>query len=81
MYMNAGGAVATLSFIGALPEARGALSSKVALSLFFIGVVCSGMLIVLAAPSLSKKTIAFFANQFGLEKEDFRSHQRAAHWA
>ena len=36
---------------------------------------------LLTAPSLSRKTIAFFANQFGLVKEDFRAHQRAANWA
>ena len=36
---------------------------------------------LLAAPSLSKKTIAFFANQFGLKREQFRAYQRANHWA
>ena len=36
--------------------------------------------ILLAPPSLSKKTIAFFANQFGLKREAFRAYQRANHW-
>jgi hypothetical protein len=35
---------------------------------------------LLTAPSLSRKTIAFFANQFGLGKEHFRAYQRASHW-
>ena len=35
---------------------------------------------LLNAPSLSPKTIAFFANQFGIEKETFRAYQRASHW-
>jgi len=35
---------------------------------------------LLAAPSLSKKTIAFFANQFDLPHEAFRAHQRAQNW-
>ena len=36
---------------------------------------------LLAAPSLSEKTIAFFANQFDLKREQFRAYQRANHWA
>jgi hypothetical protein len=32
------------------------------------------------APSLSPKTIAFFANQFGLKREAFRAFQRASNW-
>ena len=35
---------------------------------------------LLNAPSLSPKTISFFANQFGLKKEAFRAYQRASHW-
>ena len=36
---------------------------------------------LLNAPSLSSKTIVFFANQFGLEKKQFRAHQRTKYWA
>jgi len=36
--------------------------------------------VLLEAPSLSTKTIAFFANQFCLKKEAFRAYQRASHW-
>ena len=36
--------------------------------------------VLLTAPSLSPKTIAFFANQFCLKKENFRAYQRASHW-
>ena len=32
------------------------------------------------APSLTAKTIAFFANQFALPREAFRAHQRAKNW-
>ncbi len=35
---------------------------------------------LLNAPYLSPKTIAFFANQFGLKREAFRAHKRANHW-
>jgi len=35
---------------------------------------------LLRAPALSKKTIAFFANQFDLPREAFRAHQRAQNW-
>ena len=35
---------------------------------------------LLNAPSLSPKTIAFFANQFGLKKEAFRAYKRSNHW-
>ena len=33
-----------------------------------------------AAPALSPKTIAFFANQFGLRRAAFRAHQRSSQW-
>lgn len=36
---------------------------------------------LLSAPSLSRKTIAFFANQFGLSREAFRAHNRAHCWS
>lgn len=32
------------------------------------------------APSLSRKTICFFAHQFRITKESFRSYQRGKHW-
>lgn len=35
---------------------------------------------LLAAPALSPKTIAFFANQFNLSRDAFRAHQRADQW-
>lgn len=35
---------------------------------------------LLNAPSLSPKTIAFFANQFGLKREAFRAYQRTSNW-
>lgn len=35
---------------------------------------------LLAAPALSPKTIAFFANQFGLRRSAFRAHQRSVQW-
>jgi len=37
--------------------------------------------VLLNAPSLSPETISFFANQFGLSVEAFRSHKRAENWA
>lgn len=37
--------------------------------------------ILLAAPSLTRKTIAFFANQFQLPREAFRAYQRKSDWA
>lgn len=36
---------------------------------------------LLAAPALSGKTIAFFANQFDLLPESFRAYQRNSNWA
>ena len=36
--------------------------------------------VLLAAPSLSRKTIAFFANQFSIDRECFRAHQRSTNW-
>ena len=36
---------------------------------------------LLSAPSLSRKTIAFFANQFDLSREAFRAHNRAHCWS
>lgn len=36
---------------------------------------------LLNAPSLSPETISFFANQFDLPTEAFRSHKRSANWA
>ncbi len=36
---------------------------------------------LLTAPSLSRKTIAFFANQFGLSREAFRAYNRAQCWS
>ena len=36
--------------------------------------------VLTTASSLSPKTIAFFANQFGLKKEAFRAYQRTSHW-
>lgn len=36
---------------------------------------------LLSAPSLSRKTIAFFANQFGLSRDAFRAHNRAHCWS
>jgi hypothetical protein len=35
---------------------------------------------LLAAPSLGRKTITFFANQFVIPCEAFRSWQRNSHW-
>ena len=32
------------------------------------------------APSLTRKTIAFFANQFELPREAFRAYQRESNW-
>lgn len=37
--------------------------------------------ILLAAPSLTRKTIAFFANQFQLPREAFRAYNRASNWS
>jgi hypothetical protein len=36
---------------------------------------------LLSAPALSRKTIAFFANQFGLSRDAFRAHNRAHYWS
>lgn len=36
---------------------------------------------LLSAPSLSRKTIAFFANQFGLSRDAFRAHNRGHCWS
>lgn len=36
---------------------------------------------LLSSPSLSRKTIAFFANQFGLSRDAFRAHNRAHCWS
>ena len=36
--------------------------------------------VLTTAPSLSPKTIAFFANQFGLKKEAFRAYRRTSNW-
>jgi hypothetical protein len=40
---NAGGAIATLSFLGAAPGAIGMMGAKIALSLFVLGVVLVGV--------------------------------------
>lgn len=48
MLLNSGGAVATLSFIGAFSEARVAWTPKIALSMFFIGIVIAGIMIAKA---------------------------------
>ena len=37
--------------------------------------------VLLTAPSLTRKTIAFFANQFQLPREAFRAYQRESNWA
>lgn len=36
---------------------------------------------LVTAPSLSHKTIAFFANQFHIARDAFRAHKRANHWS
>ncbi|MFT5825496.1 MAG: hypothetical protein ACI8ZW_000991 [Yoonia sp.] len=36
---------------------------------------------LIKAPALSRKTIHFFANQFGIPCEAFRANQRAQNWA
>mgnify|MGYP001445919703 CR=1 FL=1 len=48
MLTNAGGAVATLSFIGSSDEIRESLPPKLALLFFFIGLVSSGFMIAYA---------------------------------
>lgn len=35
---------------------------------------------LLSAPSLGRRTIAFFANQFELPRESFRAYERSNHW-
>ncbi|MGB0257971.1 MAG: DUF6922 domain-containing protein [Coraliomargarita sp.] len=37
--------------------------------------------VLLIAPSLTRKTIAFFANQFQLPREAFRAYGRESNWA
>ena len=37
--------------------------------------------VLLAAPALTRKTIAFFANQFQLPREAFRAYRRASSWS
>ena len=36
---------------------------------------------LLAAPSLQRKTIAFFANQFRISRDAFRAYQKESQWA
>jgi hypothetical protein len=36
---------------------------------------------LIQAPSLSRKTLNFFANQFQLPRDAFRAHQRGQNWA
>jgi hypothetical protein len=36
--------------------------------------------VLTGAPSLSPKTIAFFANQFGIKRKAFRAYQRTNYW-
>lgn len=36
--------------------------------------------VLLTAPSLTRKTIAFFANQFQLPRDAFRAYQRESNW-
>jgi len=37
--------------------------------------------VLLSAPSLAPQTIQFFANQFDVAAEAFRSHKKAQNWA
>jgi hypothetical protein len=54
MLMNAGGAVATLSFIGTSVEVRELFAPKLALILFFIGIISSGAMIAYAYETMSR---------------------------
>jgi hypothetical protein len=54
MLTNAGGAVATLSFIGSSDEIRESLPPKLALLFFFIGLVSSGFMIAYAYETMSR---------------------------
>lgn len=36
---------------------------------------------LLSAPSLQRKTIVFFANQFRISRDAFRAYQKESHWA
>lgn len=48
MLMNAGGAIATLSFIGTSKEVRELCGPKISLMLFFMGIVSAGFMIAYA---------------------------------
>ena len=54
MLVNAGGAVATLSFIGTSDAVRTAVTPKIALLLFFLGLLCSGFMIAYAYETMSR---------------------------
>jgi NADH:ubiquinone oxidoreductase subunit 5 (subunit L)/multisubunit Na+/H+ antiporter MnhA subunit len=54
MLTNAGGAVATLSFIGSSSEIRESLPPKLALLFFFIGLISSGFMIAYAYETMSR---------------------------
>lgn len=54
MLVNAGGAVATLSFIGTSDAVRAAVTPKIALLLFFLGLLCSGFIITYVYETMSK---------------------------
>ncbi|WP_309398413.1 hypothetical protein [Cerasicoccus maritimus] len=52
--MNSGGAVATLSFLGASADIRGTLPPKLALIFFFVGLVSSGCMVAYAYESMNR---------------------------
>lgn len=54
MLVNAGGAVATLSFIGTSDAVRAAVTPKIALLLFFLGLLCSGWMIAYTYETMSR---------------------------
>ena len=54
MLVNAGGAVATLGFIGTSDAVRMAVTPKIALFLFFLGLLCSGLMIAYAYETMSR---------------------------
>lgn len=68
LLVNAGGAVATLSFIGTSDVVRAAVTPKIALLLFFLGLMCSGLMIAYAYETMSRL--------FGRWQQDVEAHDR-----
>ena len=74
MFTNAGGAIATLSFIGTSEEVRGSLPPKLALIFFFIGLVSSGIMIAYAYETMSRLFDAWQRDVNAHNKKEFDYH-------